>query len=126
MNKDMKLSMGFLILVVAFSVIFMAGVREYRKLEAQNETLQSQIQADSGRVWKGEYTIFNYTQNGWTNRLYVTEFYIEDDTIYYKLRDHKEYLPVKFDNCLPAVGWVEEIDKLMKYGFWQPGGGYEY
>ena len=74
-------------------------------------------------VKQGRYTIFQYAQNGWTNRLYVTEYYIEDRIIYYKSREHQgEYMEVPFDDCLPAPDWIEDIDELMDYGWWEPGG----
>lgn len=71
-------------------------------------------------VKQGQYTIFQYTEVGWTNRLYITEFYIEDDKIFYKLREYDEYLPTALENCLIAPEWIEDINELMNYGFWEP------
>lgn len=77
-------------------------------------------------VKQGQYTIFQYTKCGWTNRLYVTEYYIEDRIIYYKSREHQgEYMEVPFDDCLIVPEYIEVVDDLMNYGFWEPG-GYEY
>lgn len=77
-------------------------------------------------IKQGKYTIFNYTQNGWTNRLYVTEYYIEDRIIYYKPREHEGgYLEVTLENCLTVPGWIEDTDLLMDYGYWEyPEEGY--
>lgn len=73
-------------------------------------------------VKQGKYTIFQYTQNGWANRLYVTEYYIKDRIIYYKSREHQgEYMEAPFDNCLPVPDWIESTDELMNYGYWEPG-----
>lgn len=77
-------------------------------------------------VKQGQYTIFQYTKCGWTNRLYVTEYYIEDRIFYYRSREHQgEYIEVPFDDCLIVPVWIENIDDLMNYGYWEPG-GYEY
>jgi hypothetical protein len=73
-------------------------------------------------VKQGKYTIFQYTEVGWTNRLYATEFYIEDDKIFYKSREHADYLPIALENCLIVPEWIENVDELMNYGFWEPGG----
>lgn len=74
-------------------------------------------------IKQGKYTIFQYTQSGWTNRLYVTEYYIEDRIIHYKDREHQEeYMELPFEDCLPKQGWIEDADKLMDYGWWEPSG----
>jgi len=41
--------------------------------------------------------------------------------ISYKTWEHQgEYTEVPFDDCLPAPGWIETVDELMNYGFWEP------
>jgi hypothetical protein len=73
----------------------------------------------------GNYTIFQYTSVGWANKLYITEYYIKDGVIYYRLRDNQsDYLPVDLENCLIVPEWIENIDELMDYGFWIPGDEY--
>lgn len=74
-------------------------------------------------IKQGQYTIFHYTQSGWINRLYATEYYIKDRIIYYKDREHQgEYMEIPFEDCLPKPGWIEAVDELMDYGWWEPGG----
>ncbi|MGE5631730.1 MAG: hypothetical protein ACM3TR_11610 [Caulobacteraceae bacterium] len=73
-------------------------------------------------VKQGNYTIFHYTNAGWTNKLYITDYYIKDGILYYKLRESQGgFLPVEFEDCLIVPDWIETIDELMNYGFWEPG-----
>lgn len=74
-------------------------------------------------VKQGRYTIFQYTQIGWTNRVYITEYFIEDNIIHYKEREHQdEYIEMPFEDCLIEPKWVEENEELMDFGFWEYSG----
>lgn len=123
MNKVKKVAVFIFTIALLMSVSFLSfqGIHYFQVLEAR-ETLAVQTPAaEQPHVWKGEYTIFQYTQHGWANRLYVTEYYIKDGIIYYKSREHQsEYLPVQFDNTLTVPKWIEAPDELVEYGFWQP------
>jgi hypothetical protein len=91
----------------------------YANLNEQKQIIKAAT--TEKQVWKGEYTIFQYTQNGWSNHMYVTEFYKEDGYLFYKLKDHQEeYMFIKAEEFLPVPGWIESTDELMKYGFWEP------
>lgn len=129
MKRETKLIICCLILLIILVFTGFCWLGSIRTLEAENKSLKSQINESNSLVYKGEYTIFYYTQNGWTNRLYVTEFYIENDIVFYKLREldyETLYLPVKFDDCLVVKGWIEDINELINYGFWRLDGVYDY
>lgn len=129
MKRETKLIICCLILLIILAIGLFYGVDSINTLEAENKSLKIQINESNSLTYKGEYTIFYYTQNGWTNRLYVTEFYIENDIVFYKLREldyETLYLPVKFDDCLVVKGWIEDINELINYGFWRLDGVYDY
>lgn len=117
----MKKNMAIIVLLILLAAVILGSVFEVKKQEKELATVNIELQQHgTPQLWKGKYTIFQYTRNGWTNRLYVTEYYIEDHTIYYKAREHQgEFLPVEFDGTLPAPGWIEDTEKLMDYGFWK-------
>jgi hypothetical protein len=114
MNKKYR----WLVLVAILITLLFVFNNSFIKQEAADNV---SVQEPERQVWEGQYTIFQYTQNGWSNHMYVTEFYIEDDFLYYKLKDYPdEYMFIRAEEFLPVPGWIEEPEELMKYGFWEP------
>jgi hypothetical protein len=110
-----------LMVIVAIFVLFYAGrVIGHEKAEEAPQLTATQMEQQP-YLWLGHYTIFQYTQNGWSNHMYVTEFYKQDGFLYYRLKDYPdEYMFIKAEGFLPVPGWVEDPNELMKYGFWEP------
>ncbi|HYE80850.1 MAG TPA: hypothetical protein VEG39_01650 [Clostridia bacterium] len=124
-NIDIRI-ISLSIIIILLIASMMSRNIHISKLEDHLNALSQQITAEHAakevpEVYKGQYTIFQYTQNGWSNHMYVTEFSKEDGFLYYKLKDHPdEYMFIKAEEFLPVPGWVEGTDDLMEYGFWEP------
>ena len=67
----------------------------------------------------GNYTIIQYTDAGWINPLYVSEYCLDGQVLKYKEKGSLKYKPISFDGIRIVDGWVEG-DELMQYGYWIP------
>lgn len=118
MNKNNNKNILILILIVAVIMGSFTTGMSFAEGSINQEPIS---QEPERQIWQGEYTIFQYTQNGWSNHFFVTEFYEEDGYLFYRLKDHpEEYMLIRAEEFLAVPGWVEDVDELMKYGFWEP------
>jgi hypothetical protein len=107
-----------LIAILVLVLIYASGATGY--ILKQPAVTPVAAEVPDPEVKQGQYTIFQYTKTGWTNRLYVTEYFIKDKMIFYKPREHQEeYLEMPFEDCLLVPEWIEENEDLMNYGFWE-------
>lgn len=107
-------------------VLIMVLIGTIAGLQIKNVKLQAQlIVAQESRVITGEYTLIHYPNSAWTNAIYVTEFYVDGQYIYFKQKDSTEFKPVWASTILPVDGWITG-EKLYDYGYWEPGDDTEF
>jgi hypothetical protein len=88
-------------------------------LQVKIEKLQEQSIIVHPEVITGNYTIIQYTDAGWINPIYVSEYYLNGQVLMYIEKDSIKYKPIKFEGLRFVDGWVEG-DPLMQYGYWIP------
>lgn len=107
-----------LIIALVLVLIYASGATGY--ILKQPAVTPVAAEVPGADVKQGQYTIFQYTKTGWTNRLYVTEYFVKDKMILYKSRERQgEYLEIPFEDCLLVPEWIENNEDLMNYGFWE-------
>lgn len=115
------------ILLVVILVVCVAMVSCQRSIytslsgkEAPDVVLQETSKIPETEVKTGNYTIFQYCQNGWTNHLYAVSYFEKDHHVYAELREYQgEYVPVD-GQVLIIPEYIEDVNELMDYGFWEP------
>ncbi|HWQ30064.1 MAG TPA: hypothetical protein VN549_03650 [Negativicutes bacterium] len=90
------------------------------KKDTSDAVLQETAKIPEPEVKTGNYTIFQYCQNGWTNHLYAVSYFEKDHHVYAELREYQgEYIPVD-GQTLIIPEYIEDVNELMDYGFWEP------
>jgi uncharacterized protein (DUF2126 family) len=112
-NREKRLStiIGILLIVV---VIVTTNTT---KLEQQVDKLQQPTQTKI----VGQYTLIHYPNGGWINNIYITEYYIKDNLLWYREKGSTTDKPIWINDVLFADGWIEG-KQLMNYGYWVEGG----
>lgn len=108
------------ILCLMMAVVILMGVVAIQLTKIDTlESIPAASVAAEIEVFTGEFTLFHYTQGGWVNYYYITEFYIEGQILHYKIGDSRQSIPVLFQEIGIVQGWIEE-ENLPKYGYWIP------
>jgi hypothetical protein len=109
-SREKRLSTIIAILLIVVVIV----TTNTTKLEQQVDKLQQPTQQQS---IKGEYTLIHYPNGGWTNAIYVTEYYLEGNLTWFMEKGSKEFIPVWTSLTLPVKGWLTD-EQLIGYGVW--------
>lgn len=112
MDRDRKIL--FCLIVIIIILIGALGI-QMRKAE-RLEAAEANVEVNITPVTRGAYTLFQYTNVGWTNVEYLTEYYIKDQLLYYRTKDGKKNF-CDTNSFAMVEGWIEEQEKI-DYGFY--------
>lgn len=107
-----------ILLCLVMAIVILLGVIATEQVKIQNLETQSLIQPEP-KIIKDEYTLIHYPNSAWANAIYITEYYLDGQAVYYKEKDSKEYKPIWFSSVIFADGWLEG-EALKNYGYWTP------
>jgi hypothetical protein len=105
------------ILCLMMTIVVCMGVIAI--LQVKVETLQEQsiIGEPAPKTFTGEYTIIHYPSGGWANAIYITEYKLDGQVIWYKEKGSTEDKPIWFSSVIMADGWLYG-EELANYGYW--------
>lgn len=104
---------------IAFAILFATftiqqeAIHEIRAQQEQKNTKAEQI------ATKGEFTLIQYTDAGWINPIYITEYSLDGQVLFYAEKGYKKLTPISLDNVRLVPGWIVG-EELIKYGYWMP------
>jgi hypothetical protein len=105
---------GLMMLIVVMAIVLAITFVQNENLEAQAVRLET---VREPKVITGEYTIIHYPSGGWANAIYITEYKLDGQVLWYKEKDSTEDKPIWFSSVLLADGWLYG-EALADYGYW--------
>jgi hypothetical protein len=110
-----------ILLCLLMAIVVLVGLIsiEQVKIEKLEEELASIPLEEAPKIIFGKYTLIHYPNGGWTNAIYITEYYKIGQDLYYKEKGSTVFKPIWFPSVLPVDGWVAEA-QLDDYGYWIP------
>jgi hypothetical protein len=101
------------------AIVVLVGVIaiEQVKMEKLEEQLANVQHVEAPKIVFGKYTLIHYPNGGWTNAIYITEYYKIGQDLYYKEKGSLVFKPIWFPSILPVDGWIEG-EQLADYGCW--------
>lgn len=102
-----------------FAIVVLVWFMSAQQIKVEELQEQSVISEQMSKSVQGEYTLFQYTDAGWINPIYIEEYHLDGQVLYYKEKGNKQELPISFVTLRIVPGWVVG-DDLMQYGFWIP------
>ncbi|MDF2889767.1 MAG: hypothetical protein K0R80_134 [Clostridia bacterium] len=112
-EKLINIILMMVIVAMLFVIAILLMQNENLELQAVNE----EEQVEAPKIVFGKYTLIHYPNSGWTNAIYITEYYKIGQDLYYKEKGSTVFKPIWFPNILPVDGWIEE-EQLADYGYW--------
>jgi hypothetical protein len=116
MSKTTRSKLSFLSLIIAILILAVAVRYQSSEIKNLQATIQEQASEKAPEIIEGQYTIIHYPP-GWTNAIYITEYYLDGKTLWFKEKGSTEFKPIWFPGLLPVDGWIEG-EALMNYGYW--------
>jgi hypothetical protein len=107
-----------IILCLMMAIVVLMGTIAMLQVKAEKLQELSMVSPEP-EITTGNFTIIQYTNAGWINPIYVSEYFLDGQVLMYLEKGSLKYKPIKFEGLRFVDGWVEG-DPLMKYGYWIP------
>jgi hypothetical protein len=101
------------------AIVVLLGTIAMLQVKVEKSKIQAVMIEKGPEVIKGNYTIIQYTDAGWINPIYVSEYCLDGQVLEYTEKGSLKHKPISFDGIRIVDGWVEG-DELMQYGYWIP------
>jgi hypothetical protein len=105
-----------IIICLMMAIVVLMGVMAMMQFKV--EKLQEQLLTEQvPKLIVGDFTIIQYTEAGWINPIYISEYFLDGQVLMYLEKDSSRYKPMKFEGLRFIDGWLGD-DEMMKYGYW--------